>query len=133
MSTAGATMSNMIGAAPPADWPPYKTLRTPSERPEIIADQGRQKPPTPFALVDPQGNYIAPPPNNPPFGRSRMLAALPLADQSVNYWLKPNALVHDQQDCYLADPQGNLIGKPGVMVNRLLTARWTEDTRRIAG
>jgi hypothetical protein len=38
--------------------------------------------------------------------------------------------VRDPGSSYLADPDNNLIGEPAVWVNRMLTARWVEDTRR---
>jgi hypothetical protein len=40
--------------------------------------------------------------------------------------------VHDEDGAYLADADGNLIGYEAVRVSRMHTARWTEDTRRLA-
>jgi hypothetical protein len=40
-------------------------------------------------------------------------------------------VVRDAGSSFLADPDGALIGEPAVWVNRMLTARWTEDTRRL--
>jgi hypothetical protein len=44
--------------------------------------------------------------------------------------LSPPTVVRDPGSSYLADPDNNLIGEPAVWVNRMLTARWVEDTRR---
>jgi hypothetical protein len=47
--------------------------------------------------------------------------------------LRAPTVLHDQDGAYIADADGNLIGRAGLWVSRMLTARWTEDTRRIAG
>ena len=60
-----------------------------------------------------------------PLGRRRVLFALPLENGPVQ--LVAPVVIH------VADPSGTLIGKPGVRVSRMLTARWTEDTRRLSG
>jgi hypothetical protein len=65
-----------------------------------------------------------------PFGRQRIVSALPTAEPPR--WIKPHTVVHDTQGAYLADPQGNLIGVKGLWCNRILSARWVEDTRRIS-
>jgi hypothetical protein len=44
--------------------------------------------------------------------------------------LSPPTVVRDPGSAFLADPDGNLIGEAAVWVGRMLTARWTEDTRR---
>jgi hypothetical protein len=63
------------------------------------------------------------------FGRGRCLFGLPVEGR----WLSRHKIVHDQDGFYLGDPDGNVVGMAGVYVNRILGARWTEDTRRLAG
>jgi hypothetical protein len=58
--------------------------------------------------------------------------ALP-PDQEPPRWVKRHDVVRDHDSAYLADPQGNLVGMPGQWCNRIISARWTEDTRRLAG
>ena len=41
----------------------------------------------------------------------------------------PDRLVTDAWGFMLADPDGTIVGQPGVRVNRLLGARWSQDTR----
>jgi hypothetical protein len=95
-------------------------LRHPSDRPSVIVD--------PAAF----GVGIAPPPSivgRPgPFGRERVMSALPLDPGPA--LLSPPTLVRDAGAAFLADADGNVIGEPAVWVGRMLTARWTEDTRR---
>ena len=101
---------------------PFKTLRTPSARPELVISNKRSgvNDPSSQTLVGFAG----------PLGRERLIAALPLGN-GPGMLLKHN-VVHDQDGMYLADPDGNLIGFAGVWVSRMLTTRWTEDTRRLA-
>jgi hypothetical protein len=99
-------------------------LRRPSVRPGLVVDRHGYRL---HEWVD--GTYVGRP---HPFGRERCLYALPL-NATPAQWLEPHTVVHDHDMCYLADPQGNLIGKSGVWVPRMMTARWSEDTRRIAG
>ena len=94
-------------------------LRHPSPRPGVVVD------PAAFGVVDPTRDFVGRP---GPFGRERVLFALPLEPGPA--LLSPPNVVHDPGPAYLADPDGNLIGTPPVWVNRMLTARWTEDTRR---
>jgi hypothetical protein len=42
-------------------------------------------------------------------------------------------VVRDPGSSYLADPDGALIGVAATWVSRMQTARWVEDTRRLAG
>jgi len=56
------------------------------------------------------------------------MSALPLDPGPA--LLSPSTAVHDHGSSFLADPDGNVIGEPAVWVGRMLTARWTEDTRR---
>jgi hypothetical protein len=57
------------------------------------------------------------------------MSALPLNPGPA--LLSPPTFVRDPGSSYLADPDGALIGEAAVWVNRMLTARWTEDTRRL--
>lgn len=101
-----------------------KPLRTPSARPELVVD------PRAYTVLDPSDLTRVGLPG--PFGRARCLYALPV-NESPQQWLEPHKVVHDHDGAYLADPDGNLIGTNGVWVARMLGARWTEDTRRLAG
>jgi hypothetical protein len=94
-------------------------LRHPSDRPAVVVD------PAAFGVVDPSGGFVGRP---GPFGRERVMSALPLDPGPC--LLSPPTVVRDNGPAYLADPDGALIGEPAVWVNRMLTARWTEDTRR---
>lgn len=97
-----------------------KNLWNLSPRPELVVSD------RPDSVVDPSQTRVGKP---GPFGRARVVFALPLENGPVE--LVPRALIRDDQAGYLGDPQGNLIGKPGVRVSRVLSARWTEDTRRL--
>jgi hypothetical protein len=95
-------------------------LRHPSDRPSVVVD------PAAFGVLDPpSGSFVGRP---GPFGRERVMSALPLDPGPA--LLSPPTVVHDAGSAYLADSDGALIGEAAVWVNRLLTARWTEDTRR---
>jgi hypothetical protein len=96
-------------------------LRQLSSRPELLRDQdsGSVLDPSSQSLVGISG----------PLGRERCVYAIPMGPVDIVTPL----LVHDTDGAYLADAQGNLIGMPRVTVHRMLSARWTEDTRRLAG
>jgi hypothetical protein len=94
-------------------------LRGPSPRPSVVVD------PAAFGIEDPTGDFVG---RQGPFGRERVMSALPLDPGPA--LLSPPTVVHDAGPAYLADPDGALIGEPAVWVERMLTARWTEDTRR---
>lgn len=96
-------------------------LRHPSDRPAVVVD------PAAFGVLDPSSTSIVGRPG--PFGRERVMFALPL-DPGPSL-LSPPTVVHDAGSAYLADPDGSLIGVEAVWVDRMLTARWTEDTRRL--
>lgn len=99
-------------------------LRNLSARPDLVVD------PRARTLVDPPtGTRLGRP---GPFGRARVVNALPV-NGSAPVQLAAPAVLHDPDGAYIADPQGNLIGVAAVWVSRMLTARWVEDTRRIAG
>lgn len=99
-----------------------ENLRHPSLRPSVVVD------PAAFGVVDPTNQFIGRP---GPLGRERCLFALPLDPGPA--LLSPPTVVHDNGPAYLADPTGALIGTPATWVSRMLTARWVEDTRRLAG
>ena len=94
-------------------------LRHPSDRPSVVVD------PAAFGVGIPPGNVVGRP---GPFGRERVMSALPLDPGPT--LLSPPTVVHDAGSAFLADADGNLIGDPAVWVQRMLTARWVEDTRR---
>jgi hypothetical protein len=82
--------------------------------------------PAAFGVVDPTGTFVG---RDNPLGRERVMSALPLDPGPA--LLSPPTVVRDPGSAYLADPEGALIGDPAVWVQRMLTARWTEDTRRL--
>jgi hypothetical protein len=95
-----------------------------SARPEIVVDnQG-------FRLSDPTDSSRVGIPG--PFGRQRIVTAIPLNEAETGpVLLEPAMVLHDQQWFYLADPDGSMIGEPALIVHRMLSARWTQDTRRL--
>ena len=93
-----------------------------SARPSVVVDA------TAFGVVDPSSNIVGRP---GPLGRERVLFALPLDPGPA--LLSPPTVVRDNGPAFLADPQGNLVGVAPTWVSRMLTARWVEDTRRLAG
>jgi len=95
-------------------------LRHPSPRPSVVVD------PAAFGGLDPSSGRLVGRPG--PFGRERVMSALPLDPGPC--LLSPPTVVHDAGSSFLADPDGALIGEPAVWVGRMLTGRWTEDTRR---
>jgi hypothetical protein len=96
-------------------------LRHPSPRPSVVVD------PAAFGVVAPaDGSFVGLP---GPLGRERVMSALPLDPGPA--LLSPPTVVRDASSAFLADPDGALIGEAAVWVNRMLTARWTEDTRRL--
>ena len=95
-------------------------LRGPSPRPSVVVD------PAAFGVGVPPGDVVGRP---GPFGRERVMSALPLDPGPA--LLSPPTVVRDAGAAFLADPDGALIGDPAVWVDRMLTARWTEDTRRL--
>ena len=94
-------------------------LRHPSDRPSVVVD------PAAFGVGIPPGTVVGRP---GPYGRERVMSALPLDPGPT--LLSPPPVVHDAGSAFLADPDGALIGDPAVWVQRMLTARWVEDTRR---
>ena len=98
-----------------------KNLRTLSTRPEPLVDQ-RGRPNT-----DP--NTSTRPGIPGPFGRARVVSALPLRDGPVAL-VKPLALA-SADGTLLAAVDDTVVGTPGIKVDRLLHARKTLDTRRL--
>ena len=99
-----------------------ENLRHPSLRPSVVVD------PAAFGIVAPDSSLVGCP---APLGRERVLFALPL--EPGPSLLSPPTVLRDPGSAYVADPQGALIGTPAVWVSRMQTARWVEDTRRLAG
>lgn len=95
-------------------------LRGPSARPAVVVD------PAAFGVAAPDSTRVGLP---GPFGRERVLFALPLDPGPA--LVSPPSVVRDAGLAFLADPDGNLVGAPGVWVSRMLTARSTVDTRRL--
>ena len=98
-----------------------KSLRHLSTRPELVVDQGGQP------NSDPQTTTI--PGRAGPFGRARVVSALPLLDGPVTI-VKPIALAA-ADGTLLADSANILLGTPGVKVDRLLKATRAQNTRRL--
>lgn len=94
-----------------------QALRNLSPRPELLVGS---------RVVAPDRTTVGIP---GPFGRSRIVSALPLQDGPRQ--LVAPLVVHDAALGYLGDPQGNLLGAPGVWVSRVVSAGWVEDTRRL--
>lgn len=96
-------------------------LRNLSSRPTLLRDEDSH------AIIEQSSSTFVGQPG--PFGRARCLFTIPMAPVDI----QTQTVVHDEDGAYLADPQGNVIGVPRITVDRLLAARWTEDTRRLAG
>lgn len=101
-----------------------KPLRDLSARPELVVG------PASNPLVDsgtPQEQIGIP----GPVGRERCVYALPTGGVGAQQFAADTAL-RDQASTQVVDPAGNVVGEPtAVWIPRLLTARWTEDSRRL--
>lgn len=97
------------------------SLRTLSTRPELVVDQQGQPGNDPASTTRP--GLPA------PFGRARVVSALPLHDGPVTI-VKPYILT-DPQGGTLADPNNIVVGTPGIKVDRLIKAGKTLNTRRL--
>ena len=96
-------------------------LKRGTARPELIVD------PWAFRLRDPVSKtYVGRAAN---WGRQRVVYALPTDDGPRA--VRRASVVVDPWGFRLVDPAGNLVGRNGVWINRILNARWTEDTRRL--
>lgn len=98
-------------------------LRQINNRPELVTDEASTN------IIEQASETLVGRAGN--LGRERVVCALPLDGGPVTV-LTP-IVVHDHNLAHLADPSGNLIGVPGVVVHRMLSARWSEDTRRLGG
>lgn len=100
-----------------------KPLRDLSARPELVVDEHGQRvgDVTDRSSVGLQG----------PFGRERCLYALPLGGVGAQQYAGAT-LLRDEDSSQVADPDSFVVGTEGLWISRLLTARWTEDTRRLA-
>lgn len=94
----------------------------------------------PTLTVDPNAGRVAEPvtartyPGMPgTFGQIRMVTALPTNGDGPVMVREP--LVLGDLLSYLGDPtDGSFVGEHGPLyIQRLLTARWTENTRRLGG
>jgi hypothetical protein len=102
-----------------------KPLRIPSLRPALLVD------PRGFRVNDPATVSLVGKPA--PFGRERVLFALPL-NGSGPVQIAPAVVWHDPDGHHIADVMRDLIGsREQVWCHRMLRARWTQDTRRLAG
>jgi hypothetical protein len=92
-----------------------------TERPELVPD------PWAFLLWDPATRtYVGRP---GALGRERVVSAIALNEGPRQ--IEPDRIVNDRWGFGLADPAGNVIGEPGVRIDRLLSATWSQDTRRL--
>jgi hypothetical protein len=102
-----------------------KPLRPTSTRPTLTGD------PWGFIIIDPvTGARVGVP---KPLGRERCLSALPLGEYDTGPKLvTPHRPLSDPWGYLIIDPISNyVVGKPGMWCHRLVSARWTEDTRRL--
>ncbi|HEX3524513.1 MAG TPA: hypothetical protein VHT52_20790 [Stellaceae bacterium] len=60
---------------------------------------------------------------------TRIIDALP-TNKSNPVQVEAAELMRDDDGCYLADPDGNLVGAPGLFVHRMLYAERVWDMRR---
>lgn len=96
-------------------------IRHLSARPHLLVDTWG------FRLRDPtDGTYVGVP---GPFGRERVVYALPLNGPLP---APVGRAVVDTWGMAVRDPQGNLLGdRASAWINRILSAQWTADTRRL--
>ena len=105
-----------------------RALRHLSARPTVIVDQHFNR------IGDPAtGTQVG---MAGPFGRERVVFALPLngsVNTNAQFQGPPPTVLVDNHGNYIAGPDDTLVGIKGVWVARMMAARWTEDTRRLAG
>lgn len=94
--------------------------RTPSHRPTVLVDQRA------WPTIDPERQRIG---RRGPFGRERIVSCLPFGEGPKQLVIP--ALLSDAQGRYVVDSDGAQVGRPGVWVSRMLSARWVSDTRRL--
>jgi hypothetical protein len=99
---------------------------TVSARPTLTVDERAGRVIEPVA---PNGTY----PGMPlAFGLMRMATCLPTNGAGPVMVVEPLVLGDGQS--YLGDPSGTFVGEHGPeYIHRLLSARWTENTRRLGG
>jgi hypothetical protein len=105
-----------------------RPLRNLSARPELIVDDFNVR------VGDPSSRTAVGKPG--PLGRGRIVSALPIAGGPLGggpHLLRPPEVLRDNNGFLLTDGDRNVIGMGPLRVHRMVTARWTEDTRRIAG
>lgn len=66
----------------------------------------------------------------PWLGRARIVTALKI-EGGGQRWLRKHAIIRDSLGVHLIDPDGYLVGMPGVVVTRMLDAGKVQDTRRL--
>jgi hypothetical protein len=88
----------------------------------------------PGLLVDPRarrvGDNVDTVGTPGPFGRERCVYALPLNGQPPMP-IRANAMLIAPNSNFVADATDVIVGAPGLWIPRLLTAGFTEDTRRL--
>lgn len=98
-----------------------RPVRELSARPQVQSDAWG------FRLYDPVTRTIIG--RQGPLGRERVVAAVKMGDGPRR--LEPDRCIVDCWGFYLADPGGNVVGKRGIVVDRILSASWSHDTRRL--
>jgi hypothetical protein len=99
------------------------TLRPLTPRPELVVGDDNSR------VQSPDTTNVG---RAGPVARERCIFAIPLNGSGPVQLARITAI--SGGGAYLADPLGNVIGEPkGVWCHRILYARWTEDTRRLAG
>jgi hypothetical protein len=101
-----------------------KQLRNISARPQLVVDSRRRD-----AVYDTVTQSRVGLPG--PFGRERLIEALPTNKNAGPLQLVAAEALHDSAVFYLGDPDGNLIGVAPLWVHRCLAASTTVDTRRL--
>jgi hypothetical protein len=98
-------------------------LRSSGARPTINVDTWG------FRLFDPSTGTVVG--RHGPLSRGRVVSALRLGEfgnSQTRHVRKPTTIV-DTWGFSLVDPtNGTIVGRPGISVQRMLTARWVEDT-----
>jgi hypothetical protein len=100
--------------------------RTVSLRPTLTVDARAGR------VAEPTGVNRTYPGTPSAFGEFRIVTCLPTNGAGPVMVMQPLVLGDGQS--YLGDPFGNFVGEHGPQyIHRLLSARWTENTRRLGG